>query len=391
MGGPAGDRFLVQEPASRLDKCPESLYSAVSANVNANVNANNMLSQNRRITIQDVARQAGVSTQTVSRVINDRPDVATHTRQRVAVIVERIGYHPSELARSLVHQRSLTIGVVTAGLQEIGPSRTLKGIVSRAEELGYAVILQGLSRYSADDLWPILHGLFARQVDGILWAVPEVGNNRVGLLQSLGSIPIPIVFLTMQPQAGVSMLSVDNYAGGILATTHLLDMGRKRIAHISGPLDWWESRERKQGWRDALAQAGRRALDSQCAEGDWSAASGEAAFDRLLLTYPRMDAIFVGNDQMATAVLRTACQQGMRIPDDLAVVGFDNIAEASYLWPALTTVAQDQQQLGGRAVEELMQRIEDARNGKTSAARQILISPRVVVRESAAGYVGRGC
>ncbi len=140
------------------------------------MNANNMLSQNCRFTIRDFARQAGVSTQTVYRGINDRPHVASETRRRVAVIVKSIKYHLSELARSLVHQPSLTFGVVTAGLQQVGPRRALNGIVSRAEELGYAILLKNLPSYAVDDFWPVLRGLFARQVDGILWADGQSRN-----------------------------------------------------------------------------------------------------------------------------------------------------------------------------------------------------------------------
>ena len=225
---------------------------SVSANVSANVNANDMLSQNRRITIRDIAREAGVSTQTVSRVINDHPDVSRDTRLRVAAIVGRLSYHPNELARSLVHQRSRTLGVVTANLRQVGPGRTLNGIASRAEELGYGILLKELPRCAVDDMRPILRFLSTRQVDGILWAAPEVSRNRELLIESLADTRMPAICLSMRAYPGVPVLSIDNYAGGLLATTHLLDLGRKHIAHLSGPLDWWEARERQRGWHDAL-------------------------------------------------------------------------------------------------------------------------------------------
>jgi LacI family transcriptional regulator len=189
----------------------------------------------------------------------------------------------------------------------------------------------------------------------------------------------------MESFPGIPVLSVDNYAGGVLATKHLLDLGRKKIAHLSGPLDWGEARRRKQGWYDTLKKAGHQVLDRQSAEGNWSSASGQAAFSQLMESYPEMDAIFVANDQMSISVLRTACKMGLRVPDDLAVVGFDNIAESAYFWPALTTVNQNQHELGCRAVEELVKKIERVQNDDPTKPQQILIVPELVVRESTIG------
>ena len=266
----------------------------------------------RRATIKDVARIAGVSTQTVSRVINDRPDVAPITRERINQVIKDLDYHPSALARSLISQRSYTLGVVTAGLKFIGPSRTLNGITSMAEELKYDLLLEELPRFDTEDIKPLLQDLLARHVDGIVWAVPEVGENRRWVDEILMDVPVPVVFLTMQARAGVSTVSVDNYAGGVLATQHLLEQGCRHIGHISGPLDWWEARQRKQAWQDTLQKAGIRTTDNQCAEGNWSSSSGETAFEQLLHSYPEMDAVFVGNDQMALSVLHIANRRGLQ-------------------------------------------------------------------------------
>ena len=216
------------------------------------------MNQHKRATIKQVAKLADVSTQTVSRVINDRPDVSPETRQRVQQVIEELKYQPSALARSLIQQRSFTLGVVTAGLKYFGPSRTLNGITNMAEELGYALLLEELLQFDTDDIRPLLENLLARHVDGIVWAVPEVGDNRRWVEEILNDVPVPVVFLTMQPRPGVSTVSVDNYAGGVLATQHLLDQGYRQIGHISGPLDWWEARQRKQAWQDTLTKAGIR-------------------------------------------------------------------------------------------------------------------------------------
>lgn len=337
---------------------------------------------NKRATIKDVARAAGISTQTVSRVINDRPDVSPETRERIQQVIEELDYQPSALARSLISQRSFTLGVVTAGLKYMGPSRTLNGITSMAEELKYALLLEELPRFDTEDIEPLLQDLLARHVDGIVWAVPEVGDNRRWVDGILHGVRVPVVFLSMQPRPGITTLSVDNYAGGVLATQHLLDQGCRRIGHISGPLDWWEARQRKQAWQDTLKKAGLQIAGDHCAEGNWSSSSGEIAFMQLLASYPEMDAVFVGNDQMALSVLQTAHRQGLRVPKDLAVAGFDDMAESPYFWPALTTINHNQHDLGCRAVQETVKQIEAIWRNEKLEPQSILLSPELVIRES---------
>jgi LacI family transcriptional regulator len=336
----------------------------------------------KRATIKDVARSASVSTQTVSRVINNRPDVSPETRQRIQQVIVELEYQPSALARSLISRRSYTLGVVTAGLKYMGPSRTLNGITSMAEELKYALLLEEIPRFDTEDIEPLLQSLFARHVDGIVWAVPEVGENRTWVGGILNGVRVPVVFLTMQPRPGITTVSIDNYSGGVLATQHLLDQGCRRIGHVSGPQDWWEARQRKRAWQDTLKKAGLLVSDNHCREGNWSSSSGEAAFTQLLESYPEMDAVFAGNDQMALSVLQIAHRRGLRVPQDLAVAGFDNMAESSYFWPALTTINHNQQELGCRAVQETVKQIEAAHRGENLEPQNITLEPELIVRES---------
>jgi len=337
----------------------------------------------KKITIRDVAAEAGVSHQTVSRVLNDRPDVAETTRQHVLQIIEELEYQPSAIARSLTQQRTLTLGVVTAGLDYVGPSRTLNGITEQAERMGYALLLKELSRFDSEDLEPLFKSLLARQIDGMIWAVAEVGDNRAWLQDQLGKLPVPIIFLAMEARPGVPIVAVDNYAGGCMATEHLLEQGYQNIGHISGPLDWWEARQRKAGWRDTLLAAGVLPADLRFEEGDWSSASGERAIGRLLARYPEMDGVFVGNDQMALSVLQVACRRGIRVPQDLAVVGFDGLPETTHYWPPLTTVYQDQRLLGRTAVEELVRTVESSGKSSDEAGpKTILLQPELIVRAS---------
>lgn len=341
-----------------------------------------MMGTSKRTTIRQVARAAGVSTQTVSRVINDRPDVSSETRVRVQRIIQDLDYQPSALARSLIQQRSFTLGVVTAGLKFIGPSRTLNGITRKAEELGYALLLEELPRFEVENVKPILQSLLARHVDGIVWAAPQVGDNHRWVDEALTGVPVPIAFLVTQPRPGILTVCVDNYSGAVAAVEHLLAQGRRRVAHVSGPIEWLEARQRKQAWQETLEKAGLRADDRKCAEGNWSSWSGEEAFLQLLQTYPEMDAVFVGNDQMALAVLRVAHRRGIKIPEDLAVVGFDNIVESAFFSPALTTINQNQDELGCEGVQGVVNRIEAAKRGEEIAPRDVLLPTELIVRES---------
>jgi LacI family transcriptional regulator len=336
-----------------------------------------------RATIKEVASAAGVSTQTVSRVINERPDVSPETRKRVQDVIKELEYQPSALARSLIQQRSYTLGVVTAGLQYIGPSRTLNGITSAAEEAGYSLLLKELPRFDADDVAPIFQALLSRHVDGIIWAVPEVGENKNWVDQQLFDLRIPIVHLAMEPKENISDVSIDNYLGGRMAMSHLLEQGYAHIGHIAGPLDWWEARQRMAAWEDALKESGFEVGDEYWADGNWSSASGVQAVEKLFEQYLNMDSIFVANDQMALGVIQVACQKGLRIPEDLGIVGFDNIPEAAFFCPSLTTVQQDQHAVGKVAVEKIIKLIEASWQGLSSVEpRSILLAPTLVVRQS---------
>jgi LacI family transcriptional regulator len=336
-----------------------------------------------RSTIKEVASAAGISTQTVSRVINDRPDVSPETRKRVQDVINRLGYQPSALARSLIRQRSHTLGVVTAGLRYIGPSRTLSGIASAAEEAGYSLLLKELSSFDPDDISPIFQALLSRHVDGIIWAVPEIGDNRKWVKDTPSDMEVPLVFLTMNPPKNIPVVSIDNYAGGRMAVTHLLGQGYRKVGHISGPLDWWEARQRMSAWKDVLKEAGHEVMDNHWVEGNWSSSSGAQAAEKLFDQYPQMDSIFVANDQMALGIMKVAADQGRRIPEDIGIVGFDNIPESAYFQPPLTTVQQDHSDIAKIAVAEIIKIIESGWQGLDPVDPQsILLSPTLVSRTS---------
>lgn len=191
----------------------------------------------------------------------------------------------------------------------------------------------------------------------------------------------------MEPTKSLSVVAVDNYRGGYMATEHLMEQGYRRIAHISGPLAWWESRQRKKGWEDALRDAGIEISEHHSIEGTWSFASGFRAIQQLQQSFPEMDAVFVANDQMALSVLHFALKKGIRVPDELAVVGFDGIPDGAYYWPPLTTINQDQNALGRTAVQEIVKVIERGQHDNKSIGPKVKwLQPTLIVRESSTSF-----
>ena len=340
----------------------------------------------RRMTIKEVARAAGVSAQTVSRVVNNRPDVAPETYERVQRIIADTGYAPNMLARSLIQGRSHILGVVAYGLEYFGPSRTLTGIEEQAAEMGYATSLNLIHQPETADVDEVINGLIGRQVDGIIWAIPEVGANRAWSHERRLDLPVPVTLVGgMAGQASLPSIGIDNRAIGRIATEHLIAGGARHIAIVAGPLQWWEAQERLEGWRETLDAHGFGERDRAIVEGDWGAASGERALETLIAELPGVDAIFASNDQMAIGVLHGAHRMGRRVPDDLAVVGADDIPESSHFWPSLTTVHQPLRSAGALAVVQIDGTIrEEGRRRERDVAPPAvtLLEPRLVVRSS---------
>jgi LacI family transcriptional regulator len=339
--------------------------------------------QSSHVTLRDVAKLSGVSIKTVSRVVNQQGEISESTRRRVQAAIERSGYRPNILARSLVNRRTDTLAVVAWGIDYYGPSRTVVGVEQQANELGYSLMLNLLPEPDHTDVSPILDLLTARRVDGIVWAVPEVGDNRTWISRNrLKQLP-PTVFLSTQSKPGLATISVDNRLGAAQATKHLIDHGRRTIGLITGPMAWWEARERYEGWKETLLQASIKPDQTLVTEGDWSAAGGEIAMRKLLAQRPDIDAVFACNDQMALSALLVAQTSGRRVPEDLAIVGFDNMPESAYFGPPLTTIYQHLIDVGRAAVKVLHEIIEARRQGKDGVGLSTtILSPELVIRQS---------
>jgi LacI family transcriptional regulator len=369
-----------------IDKKTQFCYAIVIDNGTDNGTDNDNLDGKeimaKEVTIKDVARAAGVSSMTVSRVLNDRPDVSPKTRKRVQEVIQELGYAPSEIARSLSHGRSNTFGVVSSGLEFYGPSRTLVGIEKQANDLGFSLMVRLLHNPLESRGERALNELIANQVAGIIWAVAEIGDQRERLFEHLNNRATPVVFLSMKPRPNTSLIAVDNRLGGKLAAKHLVDQGYQEIGIITGPQEWWEARERELGWREILQQAGKNNLEHLTEYGDWTAASGYKAMMKLLDRVPDLEAIFVSNDSMALGALQAAASCGRSVPDDLAVVGFDDIPESSYFTPPLTTVRQDLLELGCQAVSLLYQHLQARRKDESHKAQVSILEPQLIVRQS---------
>jgi len=360
-------------------------YRSDMTSVSPKIQLDHKSNKHLNATLRDVADFAGVSIKTVSRVVNHQGEISEATRQRVQAAIDQLGYRPNVLARSLIHQRSKTLGVIAWGIDYYGPSRTVVGIEKEANELGYSLFLS-LINHPTDDHERILDMLISRRVEGIIWAVPEVGDNRKWIQNGrLEQLP-PVVFLSMEARPGISVVSVDNRNGAKQAVQHLLRQGKHKIGIITGPMTWWEARERFAGWQEALGEAGLVASQSLVVNSDdWSAVNGERGMRALLVQAPEVDAVFASNDQIALGAMGSAHQLGRRVPQDLAIVGFDNTPEAAFFWPPLSTMYQQLEDVGRIAVKNLHEMIVSRQSQNESLPPSLtILKPQLIIRASSA-------
>ncbi|HET9594777.1 MAG TPA: LacI family DNA-binding transcriptional regulator [Anaeromyxobacteraceae bacterium] len=332
-----------------------------------------------RPVMTDVARLAGVSYQTVSRVLHDSPHVRRDTRERVLEAIRQLDYRPNSVAQALVTGRSRTLGVVSFDTTLYGPASTLLGIERAAHAAGYAISIVSLTSLSRALVLEGVERLRRQGVDGIVVIAPQ--RSAVDALLHVPPA-VPIVAVEAGPEDSAQVVAVDQYRGAAAATRHLLDLGHRTVWHVAGPSDWLEAEQREEGWRATLREAG--APVPQVLRGDWSARSGYEAGQQLV-ALPGVTAVFVANDQMALGLLRLLHEVGREPPAGISVVGFDDIPEAAYFTPPLTTVRQDFAEVGRRCLHLLVSQIE---GGPPSWAR-VVIPTELVVRQSTRGASGR--
>ncbi len=326
------------------------------------------------VTLNDVAAHSGVSYQTVSRVINNHPNVAEKTRARVMQSITALNYRPNQAARSLVTNRSDTLAVISFGTTFYGPSQMLSNITQRACNSGYRVTLNIVETMERDEIKAALDDLRGRLIDGIIIIAPVIAQEAINVAELVSEIPFVQVDTIRQP--GVASVMIEQAYGSKLATEHLIELGHRQIAEISGPLNWHGAVMRHHSWINTMAT--HQLPHHMTVQGDWSARSGHEAVRALLESGAEFTALVVANDQMALGAIAALNEVGVHIPDDVSIVGFDDVPEAAYYLPSLTTIQQNFSALGEQSIEYLVSLIK---NPNTPVHQRVLY-PELVIRNS---------
>jgi LacI family transcriptional regulator len=330
------------------------------------------------LTLEDIAKQAGVSRSTVSRVVNQDPNVRYEVRQRVLEVVRRTGYHPNVAARTLASQRSRMLGLVlprsvSSFFTDPYFPHLTQGIAQSCNQSDYTL---GLFLIGAEEDEEKTFSRVSRRgfLDGILLQSGQMGDS---LIERLVAAKVPLLVIGRPFHTdGVSYIDVDNTEGAYNAVSHLMRLGHQRVGTITGPPNSTAGIDRKAGYLKAHTERSRQVDPGLVIEGDFTEASGYHAMQRLLLAKP--DAVFAASDTMAFGAMRAVRESGLRIPGDVAIVGFDDLPAAAVSLPRLTTIRQPVQQFGSAAVELL---IDLSENGATSP-RRIIMTTELIVRES---------
>lgn len=333
-----------------------------------------MSARRKSPTMADVARLARVSSQTVSRVLNDYEFIRPDTRERVLQAIDRLDYRPNRAARTLATNRSRTIGVVATDYSSYGPATILWAVEEAARDQGYEVSVLSLRESDDRAVQAALDRLAGQAVEGIVFIAPQSPSAHVPFVSYRD---VPVVTVMGFASDNDTVVFLDSVAGSQLVTQHLIDLGHQRIAHLAGSPEFAVSWSRIEGWRNALSAADLPAPPH--VTGDWTVAGGYQAGVELLERVPDATAIYVANDHMALGLLLALHRAGRRVPDDISVVGFDDIPEAAYAIPPLTTVRQDFDEIGRQCIAALLEVMAG-----TPAHSQAPILPELIVRESTA-------
>ncbi|MCM3885595.1 LacI family DNA-binding transcriptional regulator [Frankia sp. R82] len=335
--------------------------------------------------MRDVARLAGVSHQTVSRVLNGHPNVREATRQRVLEAVEALGYRRNLAARALVTRRTGTLGIVGFETTLFGPASVLYALEDAARRAGYFVSVTTIRDLDRRSILDALERLRTQSVEAVIALA-----HKPAITAALAQLPDAFPRVAVGGSGGedtVSSVRVDNVTGAGLATRYLLDLGHPTVHHVAGPADWPEARQREEGWRATLEDAGAMVppvRPHDTARRAWGAGIGYEE-GRLLAADPSVTAVFCANDSLALGVLRALHEAGRRVPDEVSVIGFDDAPESGYLIPPLTTVRQDFAALGQQGIALLLDQFDHSdRADQARTPRQVVLPPVLIPRASTA-------
>ncbi len=328
--------------------------------------------------IADVAQLAGVSSQTVSRVSTGAENVRPQTRQRVLDAMEQLGYSPNHAARALRYGSFGTIGLIAHRLARTGESRTVEAVVDAARQEGYTVSLVDVQSPSSHDVTAAAARLSHQSIDGLVIIRAETATPVTLALPPR----MPVVVSDSRFVGHHPAVAADQVTGTHMAVQHLLDLGHRTVHHLAGPADSSPADIRVETWREHLEAAGREVPVP--VRGDWSARSGYEQGVRIAED-PDVTAVFCANDEMAAGLIRALYEHGRRVPEDISVVGFDDIPLAEFLWPPLTTVVQDFRLIGQQLMDLLLRQI---REGSGLTDYRISVPTRLMVRASTAPPAG---
>jgi DNA-binding LacI/PurR family transcriptional regulator len=333
-----------------------------------------------------VAARAGVSHQTVSRVINDDPRVAAETYARVMSAIRELDYQPNDIARSLTSNRTHTMGIVTYNVSDYALGQTVAGAEAEARQHGYFLFVGSVADAADEaDEQAYLRLMLNRRVEGLILDWPTFrAESRHSLEKVIARVPL--VAIAADPQLdGVQGVDIDNRTGGFQATMFLIEQGHRRIATITGPLAWNAARARLEGYHDALAAAGITPSSPLVRHAqNWAPEDGRTAMDQLLDSGAKFTAIFAQSDMLALGALTAIHARGLRVPEDVSIIGYDDIPVSSFLNPPLTTMRQPIRDVGALAARLLIDAIARRSAGERDETNRHLLSPLLVVRDSVA-------
>lgn len=318
----------------------------------------------------DVARHASVSHQTVSRVLNEHPNVKEATRARVRSAIAELGYRPNRAARALATGHYQVIGVVAPATTLFGPVSMLAAVEEQAAAAGFTISVGRVASHGGEAVADAVRRLVDQRVAGVV-----VIASVTAALEGLDDLAATTPLVTVDAAGAGAGVGVDQEAGARLAVRHLLDAGHPTVWHVSGPPDFFDAAGRIEGWRAELAVAG--AEEPPLMVGDWSPAEGHRV-GLLLARMPEVTAVFAANDSMALGLLRALHEHGRRVPDDVSVVGFDDLPEAPYFIPPLTTVHQDFGAVARESLAMLLDRIDGAAGDERRSVTPTLVERRSV-------------
>lgn len=331
-----------------------------------------------KVTIADIARACGLGISTVSRALNNQPEVSPRTRERVRATARELGYMPNDLARGLVSRHSRTLGLLLPNIADPFFPEIARGVEDAASRQGFHVIYANTDRQEAKEQAAVKH-LLQKQVEGLIITGDFLDSGYLEMLQAKG---IPFVLLRRKRfRDGVSFIDVDNRTAAAAATRHLIQLGHRRIAMINLPVTSYAHADRLAGYRDAMAEAGLRVDPALLAVGDYQSGSGRAAVERWLDLAQPPTAVFASNDMMAIGVLDGMAERGLRAPQDLAVIGFDGLEVGALRAIGLSTMAQPRYEMGERTIELLLSIIIDG----SLPERQVILPIPLLVRRTCGG------